>query len=201
MSIDCVCMPFTSFIVVALQQTYVTFFSVWKKVDEDESLIENQFILNNKNWIKDKINLKSVCLYISIYCQYWHDAIILRNSIFPHEKYIDTNNHILQMGITLILYKFFIMKISHCLFCVISSLKLKHSKATFKRNVKIHFGLITLVLSHLILKKCFAVGLVILCLYKTIKSCVFSAECYLAFSAASQFYVLRPKYVLIMCSW
>ena len=62
MSIDCVCMPFTSFIVVALQQTYVTFFSVWKKVDEDESLIENQFILNNKNWIKDEINLKSVRL-------------------------------------------------------------------------------------------------------------------------------------------
>ena len=83
----------------------------------------------------------------SIFCQYWHDAIILQNSIFPH---------------------------------------LKHSKATFKRYDTIHFDLVTLVLSHLILRKCFAVGLVIPCLYKTIKSCVFSAECYLSlFSSIS----------------
>ena len=33
-----------------------------ERVDKDESLIENEFILNNKNWIKDEINLKSVRL-------------------------------------------------------------------------------------------------------------------------------------------
>ena len=91
-----------------------------KSVDKDESLIENEIILNDKNWVKDEINLKSVCLsyfymlsILAIILRNYIDAIILRNSIFPG---------------------------------------LKHSKATFNRNIKIHFGLITLVLSHLILK-------------------------------------------------
>ena len=55
----------------------------------------------------------------------------------------------------------------------------KHTKVTLKRMTRFIF-LDNFSLIPFNPKKCFAVGLVIPCLYKTIKSCVFSTKCYLS---------------------